>query len=389
LNIPSIILTGILLCLTSLHDVCSQPIDGVFIRDNVHFVEKKYRELLTLLDGDNFEPRRMSTEGKFEATGVSSWTSGYFTGGLWLLYHYTGKKEWEATAKEKTFRLLNDKTTGLQAIGYITCMQNALKIDPEQKPYKEAIIKSAQALTMHYNSRTGMIRVWNGRPHWNFPAIVDFLSNLEALFRATVYSGDSAYASIAFQFANNALEHHIRADFSTAQVAEYDSTTGNFLGRRSYQGLNNGSTWSRGQAWSIDGLTEIYRLTEKQVYLDAAKNVSDFFIDNLPEDHIPYWDFDDPDIPGTYRDASAAALACSGLLELYDITQENKYRAAAEQILLTLSSSRYQTVNQPDNPFVLQHCVGNLPHGKEIDVSLVYADYYYLEALIKYYDFIM
>ncbi len=363
---------------------CNRSIHPDLIESNIRFIQEKHRLMFSRLEEEEyFEPKTFSPSGELVPAGANAWTGGYFTAALWLIYQQTGDGQWKNMAAEKTEFMLENKSRGFRSIGYITCMQNAFKATGDNI-YQNALLKSAHELTQLYSPVTGMIQAWEERPQWNFPAIVDYLSNLETLFLAARVTGDQHFNWIAVQFADQALEYHVRDDFSTAQVAEYDSLTGAFLGRRSYQGLNDSSTWARGQAWAIDGFAMVYRETRDNRYLAAAMGVADYFIRNLPADHIPFWDFDDPRIPDTYKDASAAALACSGLLELFALTGREKYRDAAEKILQTLFSGKYKTRKDDDIPFILKHSVGNLPYGREVDAPLVYADYYLLEALIMY-----
>jgi rhamnogalacturonyl hydrolase YesR len=184
------------------------------------------------------------------------------------------------------------------------------------------------------------------------------------------------------------MKNHFRDDFSSWHVVDYDPVTGAVRGKCTHQGAADSSAWARGQAWGLYGFVVMYRETRDEQYLEVANNIAAFILDHprLPEDGVPYWDFDAPGIPDTYRDASAGAITCSALLELQGYVDGElsvKYMAAAEKLIRTLSSDTYRAKPGENGNFILMHCVGNLPGKSEIDVPLSYADYYYIEALLR------
>jgi unsaturated chondroitin disaccharide hydrolase len=191
---------------------------------------------------------------------------------------------------------------------------------------------------------------------------------------------------MAVSHARQTMRHQFRKDYTSYHVALYDSITGEFLRGCTNQGLNDNSFWARGQAWGIYGFTFVYRETGDKEFLRFAEKITDAYLSRLPKDMIPYWDFDDPKIPHATRDASAAAIVASALIELSGLEDNpklaRKYQKAAEQMLLMLSSENYQS-RQKNSAFLL-HTTGNLPAGYEIDASINYADYYYIEALTRY-----
>jgi chondroitin AC lyase len=231
--------------------------------------------------------------------------------------------------------------------------------------------------------------------------IIDNMMNLELLFYASKATGDDSYRKLAITHAVNTMKHQIRPDYSSYHVVCYDSV-GNVVGRETAQGYADNSTWSRGQAWGIYGFTMCYRETRDKRFLKTAQGMADFFIDhkNLPEDKIPYWDFNANEkgyTPGVksnannittkYRDASAAAITASALLELSTYSSGKKakrYKAIARQMLYSLASPTYKAPMGANGNFLLTQSVGSIPHNNEINVPLVYADYYFLEALLRY-----
>lgn len=225
--------------------------------------------------------------------------------------------------------------------------------------------------------------------------------NLELLFWASKATGDPSFRNIAISHAEKTMKYQIRKDGSSYHLACYDPETGNFIKGETSQGYSNESTWSRGQGWGIYGFTLCYRETKDPRFLKTAQRMADYYINhpNLPSDKIPWWDFDTHRpgfIPGkfsktnkyiqNYRDASAASVTASALLELSSYVKDDKkkiYTETALQILTSLSSPEYRAEEGKNGNFILKHSTGAIPHGSEVDVPLIYADYYFLEALLQ------
>jgi len=212
--------------------------------------------------------------------------------------------------------------------------------------------------------------------------------NLELLFDATTFSGDSTFYQIAVSHADVTLANHFRPDYSSYHVVDYDPADGRVLHQQTAQGYADSSAWARGQAWALYGFIMCFEKTGSEKYRNQAQHVADFIINHprLPSDKIPYWDFDSPDIPNTYRDVSAGAIIASALLKLADAVDETasgRYRKIATTMLDALSSADYRAAMGTNQGFILKHSVGSIPHNNEIDVPLAYADYYYLEALLR------
>ena len=211
------------------------------------------------------------------------------------------------------------------------------------------------------------------------------MMNLDLLFEATRLTGDSTFFHIAVSHADRTLANHFRPDFSTWHVLDYDPETGAVLHRNTAQGYSDDSAWARGQAWALYGFTETYRNTGYARYLEQAERVAGFLFSHprLPEDLVPYWDYDCPDIPDTYRDVSSAAIMASACYELFSITGKEIYRQRADKIVESLSGPAYRAEPGTNGGFLLMHSVASLPHGSGIDTALNYADYYFLEALLR------
>lgn len=261
---------------------------------------------------------------------------------------------------------------------------NAQRLQPKPE-YKEILLNSAKSLSTRFNDTVGCIRSWNSKPG-DFIVIIDNMMNPELLFQTTRATGDSSYWKIAVKHANTTMNNHFRPDYSSFHVLNYDSATGAVKQKKTAQGFADGSAWARGQAWGLYGYTETYRETRDPKYLQQAQHIADFLLNhpNMPKDYIPYWDFNAPDIPNALRDASAAAIMASALLELSQYTKNKTYFKAAETILRTLSSPQYKAAPGTNGGFILLHGVGHKPAGTEIDVPLTYGDYYFIEACKRY-----
>ncbi len=208
--------------------------------------------------------------------------------------------------------------------------------------------------------------------------------NLELLFEASRMSGDTTFRHIALTHANTTMENQYRPDYSCYHVIDYDKIKGGVRGKCTAQGYADESAWARGQAWGgLYGFAVCYRETKDKRYLDMAENIYNYIFShkNMPADLVPYWDFDAPNIPNEPRDASAAAVAASALYELSEFKPE--YKATADKITESLSSCAYRAIVGTNGNFLLMHSVGSIPHGQEIDVPINYADYYFLEALVR------
>ena len=251
--------------------------------------------------------------------------------------------------------------------------------------YKDVIIEAAKTLCTRFNPVVGCIKSWDNRKEWKFPVIIDNMMNLELLFEATKLSGDSSFYKIAVTHANTTLKNHYRDDYSSFHVVDYDPQTGAVLHKQTAQGYADGSAWARGQAWGLYGFTMCYRETGNKTYLHQAEEIAKFIFNNpnLPKDLVPYWDYNDPAIPNAPRDASAAAIMASALYELSTYSKNGKnYKETADKIVKSLNTSYHAPLGE-DKGFLLLHSTGHKPAKLEIDVPIIYADYYYLEALLR------
>ena len=331
-------------------------------------------------------PRTLSPTGELVLVPTKDWCSGFFAGNLWFLYEYTGYKNWKAQAMPFTTLEEAEKTNGgTHDMGFkvYNSLGNAYRLTHDGH-YKDVILEAARTLSTRFNPVVGSLKSWDNRKDWKFPVIIDNMMNLELLFEATKLSGDSSFYKIAVAHANTAIKNHFRPDFSSYHVIDYEPATGNVLHKQTHQGFADNSAWARGQTWGLYGYTMCYRETRNDIYLKQAEKIAKYILSNphMPKDLVPYWDFDADDITNQPRDASAAAVMASALYELSTYSKNAKfYKSAANKIMNSLSA--YQA--QPDSAkgFLLLHSTGHKPAKSEIDVPIIYADYYYLEALLR------
>ncbi len=337
-------------------------------------------------------PKSIDADGKLLTSDSRWWGSGFFPGSLWYLYELTGNDSLRMLAENFTKRVEREKwTTNNHDVGFmIYCsFGNGYRIT-ENASYPDVMLTAARSLSTRYNSKIGLIRSWDfNKQRWQYPVIIDNMMNLELLLWAARYSGDSSFYKMAVSHADKTAENHYRPDNSCYHVVSYDINTGKPEKRETWQGYSHSSSWSRGQAWGVYGYTMMFRETGLTRYLDKAKAIAAYLINhpNLPDDKIPYWDFDAPDIPNAKRDASSASIMASALIELsgfVDAKLKKQYLSVAERQLISLSSPAYRAEFGTNGNFLLKHSVGALPLSSEIDVPLTYADYYYLEALCRY-----
>jgi unsaturated chondroitin disaccharide hydrolase len=364
----------------------------------------------SLLDSANIKMKypRSSKDGNITYAGIEEWTGGFWPGALWFMYEYTQKPEWKQAAIKWTETLeSNQFNTNHHDIGFMmyNSYGNGYRLTGNEK-YKAILIQSAKSLCTRYNEKVGAIKSWNDKPSLDgkdilhYPVIIDNMMNLELLFFASKITGDTMYKHIAIKHAEKTMENHVRSDFSSYHVVDYDTITGKAIHKETNQGFAHNSTWTRGQAWGVYGFTMTYRETKDKRFLNTAMKMADFFIHhkNLPSDKIPNWDFNVNEAgyasPATAqsnqlnyipRDASAAAILASALLELsnYAGAKGALYKKTAVEILTSLSSPSYFAKPGTNNHFLLMHCTGNANRVSEVDKPIMYGDYYFLEALLR------
>ena len=378
------------------------------IEDNMEFAQQQLRFAFDEIDyaivnespesrakrekngwGELTNPRNSEPDGTLNLVPSKDWTSGFFPGELWFLYEYTQNNFWKKKAQQHTDILEKEKMNGsTHDMGFkVYCsFGNGYRLTQDEH-YKEVLLQSARTLATRFKPAAGIIRSWDhSTAKWACPVIIDNMMNLELLFWATKESKDSTFYRIAVDHARTTMKHHFRPDFSSYHVIDYDTITGQVLKKNTHQGFADESAWSRGQAWALYGYTMCYRETRLPEFLEQAQNIEKYLFThpNMPEDLIPYWDFDAPGIPDEPRDVSAATVIASALYELslYDPEKGDRYRSNADKIIENLTK-HYRATLKKDNGFLLLHSTGTKPTNTEVDVPIVYADYYFIEALMR------
>ncbi len=366
-----------------------------FIADNVENAVRQHSLQTDIIEksGRILNPKTIDKNGNIVYIPIDDWTSGFFPGSIWLTYELSKDQKWLPLAEKYTENL--DSVKHLKwhhDIGFmIGCSYlNGLRI-AQKSAYKDVIVEAAGSLSTRFRPKVGVIqswdadRGWQGQRGWKCPVIIDNMMNLELLFEASRLSGDSSFHHIAVSHANVTMKEQFRPDFSCYHVVDYDPETGEVRKKQTAQGYSDESAWARGQAWALYGYILCYRYTYDKKYLDQAENICKFIFNNknMPEDLVPYWDFDAPKIPDEPRDASAAAATASALYELSTYAKNKNYKETADKVMESLGSEKYRAKVGTNGNFILMHSVGSIPHNSEIDVPLNYADYYFLEALIR------
>nr|MBL7815596.1 glycoside hydrolase family 88 protein [Saprospiraceae bacterium] len=364
------------------------------IDQNFKDAVEQYKFLAKNLPADKFPKTYFPKTDTYEFSNSEWWCSGFYPGSLIYLYEHT-KDPFLQTEAERILKVLekekNNTTTHDLGFMMFCSFGNAKDLLKSANPmdYKSILLQSAKSLSTRFAPSVGCIKSWDSRNPKDFLVIIDNMMNLELLFWATRVSGDSSFYKIAVTHANTTMKHHFRPDFSSYHVINYDKETGGVQQKKTAQGYADGSAWARGQAWGLYGYTVMFRETHDKQYLEQAHNIARFLLNhpNLPADKIPFWDFNAPDIPNALRDASAASITASALLELAtysDAKMASNYFKTAETMLKSLSNPTYKAAFEKNGGFLIQHGVGHIPQKTEVDVPLTYGDYYYLEAMRRY-----
>ena len=350
----------------------------------------QYTWMLAHLPDQNRMPRTIE-KGKLVTILERDWTAGFFPGSLWYLFEATGDSKWRAAAQHFTQLLEGERLNRTtHDVGFIlnSSFGNGLRLT-QNPAYRLVLLEGAESLSTRYSPVVRSIKSWDRSPtEYTYPVIIDNMMNLELLLWAARSGGNSRLREIAVAHADTTLANHFRPDGSTFHVVDYDTATGRVLRRITHQGAADSSAWARGQSWSLYGFTMMYRETKDVRYLQAAEKVAEFLMNHprLPADKVPYWDYDAPGQPNAPRDSSAAAIMCSGLFELARFAAAApaaRYLAFAEAQLRSLASDAYLAEPGTNGGFLLKHATGNFPKNTEVDGPIDYADYYFIEALMR------
>jgi unsaturated chondroitin disaccharide hydrolase len=367
------------------------------IDGNLRQAVNQYKVLMGRVPPDRLPKTYYANTDKLETSDAGWWTSGFYSGTLFELYGFSHDTALLNEAESRLKLLEKEQyNKGTHDLGFMMFCSfgNRLRLIREGVLDRPAtaddsiLLNSARSLSTRFNPAVGCIKSWDSKP-WHFPVIIDNMMNLELLLWATRTTGDSSFRNIAVTHANTTMRNHYRPDYSAFHVVDYDSATGAIIAKKTAQGFADSSAWARGQSWGLYGFTLMYRYIHDPRYLDQAEHIAHFLLTNpnLPADKIPYWDYNATGMPRVLRDVSAAAIMASALIELSHYAKPGDARTyveAAEQIIVSLSSNIYKAPVGSNGGFLLRHSVGNLPGHTEIDVPLTYADYYFVEAMLRY-----
>ena len=364
----------------------------IFARSVEHYraIDAKATPLMKGEDGKDLFPNSWDAKtGQLAMRSIFNWTSGHFPGTIWYLYEGTQDAALKDMAVKWTERLAPNSTADTNHdLGFIMYCSfgNARRLMKTDR-YDALLIETAETLSKRYSPALGLIRSWGKRDEKkNFLVSPDNLMNLELMEAATRISKNPEFDRIARSHATITARHHFRADGGCYHVLDYDQETKRVKEVKRGQGASVETAWSRGQSWAIYGYTMMFRETKDPLFLEMAMKCADFAINNpnMPEDGVPYWDYG---APGEERDTSAGSILASALFELSTLAPAEKgpaYRAFAVKALASLASPAYFAAAGENGDFLLMHGVGHKPGGSQIDTPLVYGDYYFAEALIRF-----
>ena len=361
------------------------------IAANLSLAVEQYQILHRNVAADRMPQNFDINTGKMVTSNTKWWCAGFFPGTLWYLYDYSKNTNIQKIAEERLNLMEPEKHfTGNHDLGFMMYCSygNAYRITKNDK-YKKIIDTAAMSLASRFRPKIQSIQSWDSSKNFKCAVIVDNMMNLELLTWVSNNGGDPRFGEIARIHANTTMERQFRPDNAAYHVLDYSLATGSLLKKTTWQGYSDSSAWSRGQGWAVYGYTMMYRLTKDEKYKAQANKIAAFILNHpsYPKDGIPYWDFDAPNIPNALRDASAGAIMASAFIELSGYVAgplKQKYKKAAETILTSLSSPEYLASKGTNGGFLLKHSVGALPLKGEVDMALTYADYYFVEAMLRY-----
>ena len=372
-------------------ETMDELIDRVFARASSQLVllDSNVDVVAAANPGKAIYPRSIWPSGKFRHSNYKWWCSGFYPGSLWLVYEYTGQErfkelalKYQAGLEPLRFRT-DDHDIGFQ----LMCSYgNCLRLTKNQACVP-VLLDGAKSLASRFDPEVGCTRSWDHNKKFTFPVIIDNMMNLELLLKAVELGGDKSLKDVAVTHAYTTMKNHYREDNSSFHLVDYNPETGEIIKKQTVQGYADDSAWSRGQAWGMYSYPMIYRFTKDKKILKHAIAIAEYLLPRIPEDGIPYWDYDAPDIPNDVRDASAAAITACGLIELSKYVGPKKsarYLAVAENMLRTLASDEYLAAEGENYGFLLKHSTGYKLKNSEVDAPLTYADYYFLEALLRW-----
>lgn len=335
----------------------------------------------------------VSNKGIYQLEAGEEWTSGFWPGILWLAYQYSGDVEFRR-AGEHAVELLRERMLQNQGLehhdlGFLYSLSaKAQWIITRDEDAKKLTLQAADAMLKRWRPSSQLIQAWGKQDDLENGGriIIDCLMNLPLLFWASEQTGNSVYAEVAIKQANKSRRYLVRGDDSSYHTFYFHQETGIPLCGGTHQGYQDGSTWSRGQAWGIYGFALAYRYTKDPLYLATSKRMAQYFIKQLPDDYVAYWDFSAPVTNKTPRDSSASAIAAAGILELISLLAEDDADIAFFQhsvVTMMESLMLHYTPKEAHVEGLLVHGSYDVRKGYAADDCMIWGDYFYLEALVR------
>jgi hypothetical protein len=359
------------------------------------FAGMKLSNSVVQIRDTNLYPRATQTNGTWATypVGIYNWVSGFLPGCLWYLYEQSGDVHYRTWAESWMAGIAPMQyATEVDDVSFMinTSFGNGYRLvgNPD---WRAVVLQTAQSFSTRYNGAAGVLSTWGPVTNQPVQVFIDTMMNLEVLFRAFDLGGGTNFFTQAYSHAVKTMVNHVRADGSTYQIVNYNGSTGAVLSRGTFYGASDESTWARGHSWATYGFALAYRETGDARFLYTSQRLADYYLANIPADYVPYWDFQAPGIPNAPRDSSAASIMLSALLQLSplatNLSDGARYWQAARHILSSLGSTNYLSQGTSSSGILL-HGVGEPPasYAPEIDVSLIYGDYYLIEALRRYAD---
>ncbi|WP_268626730.1 glycoside hydrolase family 88 protein [Paenibacillus alvei] len=324
----------------------------------------------------------------------NDWIEGFYIGMIWLAYEYTQdsyyKEAAETFLENFKYRLEHHVDLDHHDIGFLYSLSAVAQYRiTRSEEARQVALQAARVLANRWRPKMGIIQAWGteGDPENGGRIIIDCMLNLPLLFFAHEQTGEQEYYDIAYKHARKSLRFLVRGDSSSYHTFYFDQENGNALRGGTHQGYQDGSTWTRGQAWGVYGFALAYRYTQDPDFLAASKRMAKYFIDHLPEDHVAYWDFDVPVEASTPRDSSASAIVACGLIELIGILNvedpDHEYFTNSLHEQMESLVANYSTMNMPDAEGLLQHGSYHVRGDRGPDDYMIWGDYYYFEALVR------
>lgn len=388
------------------------------IEEGFEFAAKQILNILPDFT-DKFQPA-YSINNFYSPSENEDWTNGFWTGEIWLIYEYLANKAKGLSVKNDILKEqieLLKHAGSVQVDSFLNRIEKKISVDHHDMGFlyspscvaaykltgnenaKKAAIKAADQLITRFHPIGEFIQAWGpmDQPE-NYRLIIDCLLNLPLLYWASEETGDEKYREIAEKHIHTAVANVIRDDYSTWHTFFFDMKTGAPDHGSTCQGYRDGSAWSRGQAWGIYGMALAYRYTKRKAYIDLFRNVTEYFMNHLPSNLIPYWDLEFADWTEEQLkenpqplDTSSSSIAACGMLEMakyLDDDEANYYRSLARKLMKAIYDEAVVKDLKQSNGLVLHstysnHSPYNTCNHYGVDECNSWGDYFYIEALTR------